>query len=651
MKNSIPNPAACTGPGDTRLEGVVSQQEVPTVDLPKGSETTSPECLDEALGVQLELHLEALRSSGLPPMVQPELQDELAQLRPVVDQLHVLSRYVGMEAGEGVPTEDRRDRPPLQVATVSESERQRQVGPEGTPLSGVQIGKYQLVRKVGGGGQAGAYLAFDPDLRRHVVIKIYHEARTPREQEFILQEGRSLARVRSPYVAQCYSAERHEGVPYLVVEYIPGKNLAEVQRSKPLTLSQTMELIRQLAEGLAAVHACGLLHRDIKPANIIVGDDGFPRLVDFGLAAPLASESLRAISGTLAYMAPEQARGEIERIDPRSDLFGLGAVLYELLTGRPPYRADGQETLLGLAREGDVIPPRTLNPGLSTSVNDLCLSCLSKDPAQRFSSAGELVRAIRCWQRFSRWTKRKFTRLLLGGVGALVILVPLAVWYFARPGGTRDKRGKGDVLLSETDKSSTPAARDKTKSKKPRSTKEDDTARPAEKGKTVRLLLRHPHGRALRQDFPIELEVVDKKPDARGLYRIIAGDKIRFRFRLPYSAYVGVWHYDDAGNIVQLFPNPQLDRTHGVPRATWQEVPSDSGFAFQAEVSKRIEYLHLAACTRPWEPPTSGLRAGKNNSFVVLKKEELEIIFRGLTQVKVDKMAEVVLPFRVEPGE
>src|SRR5205807_7586415 len=104
-----------------------------------------------------------------------------------------------------------------------------------------------------------------------------------REQETVLKEGQALARVRSPYVAQCFSAERHEGAPYLVVEYIPGKNLSQLLRDKPLGLSQAVELTRQLAEGLAAVHACGMLHRDIKPSNILVGDDGKPRLVDFGL--------------------------------------------------------------------------------------------------------------------------------------------------------------------------------------------------------------------------------------------------------------------------------------------------------------------------------------------------------------------------------
>src|SRR5262249_1957895 len=139
--------------------------------------------------------------------------------------------------------------------------------------------------------------------------------------------------------------------------------------------------------------------RDIKPANILVGDDGIPRLVDFGLAAPLAGESLRGVSGTLSYMAPEQARGEVERIDPRSDLFGLGAVLYDLLTGRPPYRGETPEALWQAARAGDVVPPRTYSPALPAAVNDLCMRCLAKHPGQRFASATELAQVLRRWQR------------------------------------------------------------------------------------------------------------------------------------------------------------------------------------------------------------------------------------------------------------
>ena len=174
------------------------------------------------------------------------------------------------------------------------------------------FGKFQVVRVLGGGGQASTLLALDPDLCCHVVLKVYHRARSPAEQERVLREGQALARVRSPYVAQCRGVERQDGVPALVVEYVPGRDLKAQQRARPLGAAEALELTRQLAEGLAAVHACGLLHRDLKPRNVLVGDDGRPRLVDFGLAVPAASAELAGVSGTLAYMAPEQARGTRE---------------------------------------------------------------------------------------------------------------------------------------------------------------------------------------------------------------------------------------------------------------------------------------------------------------------------------------------------
>jgi hypothetical protein len=187
-----------------------------------------------------------------------------------------------------------------------------------------------------------------------------------------------------------------------VVEYVPGRDLAKQQRARPLSVDQALELTGQLAEGLAAVHACGLLHRDLKPANVLLGDDGRPRLVDFGLAVPLASKDLAQVSGTLPYMAPEQARGEAERIDARTDLFGLGAVLYELLTGRPPHQGGTREELRRAACAGDVVPPRQLNRRVPRAVNDLCMRCLAKDPAQRFASAADLATTVRRLQRWRR---------------------------------------------------------------------------------------------------------------------------------------------------------------------------------------------------------------------------------------------------------
>src|SRR5262249_28880084 len=160
-------------------------------------------------------------------------------------------------------------------------------------------------------------------------------------------------------------------------EYIPGRNLREQQKVRPLDIAQSLELTKQLAEGLAAVHACGLLHRDLKPENVLIGEEGRPRLVDFGLAAPLASAELANISGTLPYISPEQARGESERIDARTDVYGLGAVLYELLTGHPPHQGASREELWRAACAGDVAPPRQLNRRVPRAVSDLCVRCLA----------------------------------------------------------------------------------------------------------------------------------------------------------------------------------------------------------------------------------------------------------------------------------
>jgi serine/threonine-protein kinase len=235
----------------------------------------------------------------------------------------------------------------------------------------------------------------------------------------MLREGQTLARVRSPYVEACRGVERQDGVPALVVEYVPGRDLTARQGARPLGLDEALGLTEQLAEGLAAVHACGLLHRDLKPANVLIGDDGRPRLVDFGLAVPVGSTDLAGVSGTLAYMAPEQARGEAERIDPRTDVFGLGAVLYELLTGRPPHQADTQEGLWRAACAGDVVPPRQLNPRLPRAVSDLCRRCLARDPTQRFASAAELATAVR---RLRRWRRLRWP-LAAGLLLALALAV------------------------------------------------------------------------------------------------------------------------------------------------------------------------------------------------------------------------------------
>jgi predicted Ser/Thr protein kinase len=276
-----------------------------------------------------------------------------------------------------------------------------------------RVRQYHVLRSLGDGGQGSAYLARDAGLGRLVVLKRYHA-----RSGDIEQEGQSLARVRSRYTAQCYALERQGDEVFLVMEYIPGDSLSDVCKKRALSSDQAVRLVEQVAEGLEAMHACGLVHRDIKPSNIVMGDDGVPRLVDFGLAAHLGSEALRAISGSPPYMAPEQARGQWERIDARTDVYGLGAVLYHLLTGQPPRDGKTPIEVLEQARDHPVVPLRQRNPKVPRVLERICLKAMAADPQSRFPSAAALRGALRGY-RLRRWAAP--------AVGAAVVLLALFV--------------------------------------------------------------------------------------------------------------------------------------------------------------------------------------------------------------------------------
>jgi serine/threonine protein kinase len=568
---------------------------------------------DESLGIQLEQHLEALRSGR--PGTEASTSNEFAGLQPIVERLHDLSRCLAHCSTVDIP--------PIAVSTVNFPR------PTGcTPAEGhgepIHIGKFQIIGPLGKGGQAATLLAFDPDLHRRVVLKLYHQARTASEQDQVLREGQALARVRSPYVAQCYSAERHGDCPFLVVEYIRGQNLAELQRHRPMSLAQALEIVSQLAEGLAAVHACGLLHRDIKPGNILIGDDGKPRLVDFGLATTLASDDLAKISGTPAYMAPEQARGDAERIDARTDLFGLGAVLYELVTGRPPYQAPDKLAVLKLAQAGRVLPPVQIQPTIPRALNQMCLRCLAADPANRYASAAQLQEAIRQLRTppRPRWT-------LVAALASFITVVALAVLWFNRPGDLpQDATAPKDKRLSPKDPASPDAKGISAPSPMPAYLK----------------------GRKLRAEFDLGLHLLGSTlspEDQRHLLKV--GDYISFQIKPAQDCYLGIWNVT-ADKVIALFPN-DIDTDNRL-LAGQTRVLLGSRPKVKAAKASGLEYLHVLASSRPLRDiDAPSLRAGGFQVFNTPQASErfrtalreLELVDQG------DAVSELIVSMEVRP--
>jgi serine/threonine protein kinase len=288
-----------------------------------------------------------------------------------------------------------------------------------------RLGKFQVLGRLGSGGQGSALLARDLDLGRLVVLKRFHASAGSARDNGALCDGQALSRLRSRYVPHCYGIEPVGAELVMVMEYVPGRNLFEATKSGRLGQKAAARMIEQVAEGLEAVHACGLVHRDIKPANIVVGEDHLPRLVDFGLAAHLGSVALRCITGTPPYMAPEQARGQWELIDGRTDIYGLGAVLYALLTGQPPHPGQTTEESLKHARTGVVTPLRALNRSVPRDLERIAMKALESDPALRYATVSELRQALR-----QRRLSRRYRPV--GLVGAF-LLAAAAVCYFVIP--------------------------------------------------------------------------------------------------------------------------------------------------------------------------------------------------------------------------
>jgi serine/threonine protein kinase/formylglycine-generating enzyme required for sulfatase activity len=265
-----------------------------------------------------------------------------------------------------------------------------------------RIGCYFIVRRIGWGGFGTVYLGQDEQLDRPVAIKVPRADRFsgPEDLDRFLKEARLAARVKHPGIVTVYQVDRDLDVGWFVVlEYIEGQSLSSLLRDERLIPSRAAELMAKVSEALSYAHEQGLVHRDLKPANILLDRRGEPHVADFGLAVheaerwPMRGE----VAGTPPYMAPEQVRGESHRLDGRTDVWGLGVILYQMLTGQRPFDGSSNDKIFDEILFREPVPPRQRDRTIPRELEWICLKCLSKRMADRYTTASDLADDLRSW--------------------------------------------------------------------------------------------------------------------------------------------------------------------------------------------------------------------------------------------------------------
>jgi serine/threonine protein kinase len=260
--------------------------------------------------------------------------------------------------------------------------------------------RYRLDALVGAGGFGRVYRGFDTWLERAVSVKIprVDRAVTGGEVDLCRTEARKVARLRHPNIVPVHDVGRDESGCFIVGEWIEGTNLAIRIREARSDNRESARIVAEVADALGHAHEAGFVHRDVKPANILVDADGRAYLTDFGIAA-VEADLLQNVdnAGTLAYMAPEQLGAGEGRVDHRADLYALGVVLYELLTGRRPFRAVGAVPLRDQILRDVPPPPRSIEPGVPEALERICLKCLARRPDGRYQQADDVSRDLRSY--------------------------------------------------------------------------------------------------------------------------------------------------------------------------------------------------------------------------------------------------------------
>jgi len=293
--------------------------------------------------------------------------------------------------------------------------------PARSPIATLRyIGDYELQEEIGRGGMGVVYKARQASLNRAVAVKmiIAGEYAGPDERRRFQREAEAAAQLRHPHIVAIHEVGEHEGRSYFSMDFIEGKTLAAQFKEGKLPSALAASLVKTLAEAVHFAHQRGTLHRDLKPQNILMGADGEPHILDFGLARPVEREAgltrTGDVMGSPSYMPPEQASGRIGDIGPASDVYSLGAILYEAITGSPPFTGETAMDVLTQVINQDPVPPRKRNPNVTADLETICLKCLEKRPERRYHSARALAEELERFLNFEPILARPAGRLRKG---------------------------------------------------------------------------------------------------------------------------------------------------------------------------------------------------------------------------------------------
>jgi serine/threonine-protein kinase len=443
-----------------RFERAWKSSEGPRIEdfLPEVDESRWPPLLEELMRVELELRWR----DGEEPVAQ-EYHARFPDHVAVVDAVFTAAR--GRASGTG----------PLTTAASNLAEHVDSVQEPGTHVR--YFGDYELIRELGRGGMGVVYKATQVSLNRRVALKMIRSAAMASEDELrrFQNEAEAVAALDHPHIVPILEVGSHEGQRYFSMKLIGGESLDRKLAAYADQPRAAARLLKTTAEAVHHAHQRGILHRDLKPSNILLDERGEPYVTDFGLAKRLEGDSeltaSGAIMGTPAYMAPEQASGRRGAVTTASDVYGLGAILYALLTGQAPFGGDSVVETLDQLRTLAPTAPSKMNLRVPRDLELICLKCLEKEPNERYATAGALVadlgrfaagepvsvRAAGVVERVAKWARRKPTlaaaytlgllALLLGGLGGA------AVWQWRAAEGARDEaereRDRADTARNE----------------------------------------------------------------------------------------------------------------------------------------------------------------------------------------------------------